>query len=105
MYALNRVPGASLAAMWSVMYPVFLIAIPDYRTCEEGRGRLHTVHTCMLHLHYAALHLFQVFALWYRPPELIFGSTCYGFAIDVWAAGCLFAGACVRYVLCTVTAL
>eukprot|EP00798_Chlamydomonas_sp_ICE-L_P022421 gene22421-29533_t len=33
----------------------------------------------------------QVFARWYRAPELFFGSTCYGFSIDVWAAGCLFA--------------
>jgi serine/threonine protein kinase len=35
----------------------------------------------------------QVFATWYRPPELFFGSTCYGPGIDVWAAGCIFAGA------------
>ena len=34
----------------------------------------------------------QVFARWYRSPELLFGSTMYGFAPDVWAAGCIFAG-------------
>lgn len=34
----------------------------------------------------------QVFTRWYRPPELLFGSTCYGPAVDVWAAGCIFAG-------------
>ena len=34
----------------------------------------------------------QVFATWYRPPELFFGSTCYGSAIDVWAAGCILTG-------------
>ena len=34
----------------------------------------------------------QVFANWYRAPELFFGSTCYGPAVDVWAAGCCFAG-------------
>jgi cyclin-dependent kinase 7 len=33
----------------------------------------------------------QVFAKWYRPPELLFGSTCYGPGVDVWAAGCVFA--------------
>lgn len=34
----------------------------------------------------------QVFTRWYRPPELLFGSTCYGPAVDMWAAGCVFAG-------------
>eukprot|EP00877_Chromochloris_zofingiensis_P015176 jgi/Chrzof1/9912/Cz04g20170.t1 len=34
----------------------------------------------------------QVFARWYRPPELLFGSTMYGAGIDIWAAGCVFAG-------------
>ena len=33
----------------------------------------------------------QVFARWYRAPELFFGSTCYGPGVDVWAAGCVFA--------------
>ncbi len=33
----------------------------------------------------------QVFARWYRPPELLFGSTCYGPGVDVWALGCVFA--------------
>lgn len=35
----------------------------------------------------------QVFARWYRAPELLFGSTAYGPAVDMWAAGCVFAGA------------
>lgn len=29
----------------------------------------------------------QVFARWYRSPELLYGSSLYGFACDVWAAG------------------
>lgn len=37
--------------------------------------------------------LTQVFARWYRPPELLYGSTAYGPAVDMWAAGCVFAGA------------
>jgi cyclin-dependent kinase 7 len=32
----------------------------------------------------------QVFARWYRPPELLFGSTCYGPGVDIWALGCVF---------------
>ncbi|KAG1676977.1 hypothetical protein FOA52_014854 [Chlamydomonas sp. UWO 241] len=38
----------------------------------------------------------QVFARWYRSPELLYGSTCYGFAPDVWAAGCIFAELMLR---------
>ncbi|GBF90178.1 cyclin-dependent kinase [Raphidocelis subcapitata] len=38
----------------------------------------------------------QVFARWYRPPELLFGSTCYGPSIDIWAAGCVFAELLLR---------
>ena len=34
----------------------------------------------------------QVFARWYRAPELLFGSTLYGPSVDIWAAGCCFAG-------------
>ncbi|EIE18761.1 Pkinase-domain-containing protein [Coccomyxa subellipsoidea C-169] len=38
----------------------------------------------------------QVFTRWYRPPELLFGSTCYGPAVDMWAAGCVFAELLLR---------
>jgi serine/threonine protein kinase len=31
----------------------------------------------------------QVFATWYRAPELFFGARQYGSAVDVWAAGCI----------------
>ncbi len=29
--------------------------------------------------------------LWYRPPELLLGATKYGFAVDIWSAGCILA--------------
>ena len=29
--------------------------------------------------------------IWYRPPEALFGATKYGPAVDIWAAGCIFA--------------
>jgi cyclin-dependent kinase 12/13 len=29
----------------------------------------------------------RVITLWYRPPELLFGSTTYGPAVDMWSAG------------------
>ena len=38
----------------------------------------------------------QVFTRWYRPPELLFGAAAYGPAVDMWAAGCIFAGLKLR---------
>ena len=40
--------------------------------------------------------MLQVFARWYRPPELLYGSTCYGPTVDIWAAGCIFAELLLR---------
>ncbi|KAL2476746.1 Protein kinase superfamily protein [Abeliophyllum distichum] len=31
----------------------------------------------------------RVVTLWYRPPELLFGATQYGVAVDLWSAGCI----------------
>ncbi|KAH9614390.1 hypothetical protein KSS87_019394 [Heliosperma pusillum] len=33
----------------------------------------------------------RVITLWYRPPELLLGSTRYGHAVDMWSVGCIFA--------------
>ncbi|XP_057830855.1 cyclin-dependent kinase C-2 isoform X2 [Cryptomeria japonica] len=33
----------------------------------------------------------RVITLWYRPPELLLGSTMYGPAVDMWSVGCIFA--------------
>ncbi|KAG8366930.1 hypothetical protein BUALT_Bualt16G0019200 [Buddleja alternifolia] len=33
----------------------------------------------------------RVVTLWYRPPELLLGSTNYGEAVDLWSVGCVFA--------------
>lgn len=38
----------------------------------------------------------QVFARWYRAPELLFGSKQYGPGVDIWAAGCIFAELLLR---------
>lgn len=38
----------------------------------------------------------QVFARWYRAPELLFGTKQYGAGVDVWAAGCIFAELLLR---------
>ncbi|RKP11421.1 kinase-like domain-containing protein [Piptocephalis cylindrospora] len=31
----------------------------------------------------------RVITLWYRPPELLLGSTDYGAEVDIWSAGCI----------------
>ncbi|KAG9130267.1 hypothetical protein Leryth_004249 [Lithospermum erythrorhizon] len=33
----------------------------------------------------------RVVTLWYRPPELLLGSTNYGVAVDLWSSGCVLA--------------
>ncbi|XP_052195852.1 cyclin-dependent kinase C-2 C-like [Diospyros lotus] len=33
----------------------------------------------------------RVVTLWYRPPELLLGSTNYGPSVDLWSVGCVFA--------------
>lgn len=38
----------------------------------------------------------QVFARWYRAPELLLGSKAYGPGVDVWAVGCVFAELMLR---------
>lgn len=38
----------------------------------------------------------QVFARWYRAPELLYGAKQYGSGVDVWAAGCIFAELLLR---------
>ena len=33
----------------------------------------------------------RVVTLWYRPPELLLGSTDYNASVDLWSVGCVFA--------------
>ena len=33
----------------------------------------------------------RVVTLWYRPPELLMGSTSYEVSVDLWSVGCVFA--------------
>jgi serine/threonine protein kinase len=34
----------------------------------------------------------QVVTLWYRAPDVLLGSKRYSTSIDIWSAGCIFAG-------------
>jgi len=36
----------------------------------------------------------EVVTIWYRAPDVIFGSNMYGRSIDLWSVGCVFAGKC-----------
>ncbi|XP_062151128.1 protein IMPAIRED IN BABA-INDUCED STERILITY 1-like isoform X3 [Alnus glutinosa] len=38
----------------------------------------------------------RVVTLWYRPPELLMGSTSYGVSVDLWSVGCVFAELLIR---------
>ncbi|PJF19209.1 Serine/threonine-protein kinase [Paramicrosporidium saccamoebae] len=38
----------------------------------------------------------QVVTRWYRPPELLYGARYYTDAVDIWAAGCIFAELMLR---------
>ncbi|KAI4387807.1 hypothetical protein MLD38_000209 [Melastoma candidum] len=38
----------------------------------------------------------RVVTLWYRPPELLMGSTSYGVSVDLWSVGCVFAELLMR---------
>jgi len=38
----------------------------------------------------------QVVTLWYRPPDVLFGAKLYSTSIDMWSAGCIFAGETLR---------
>lgn len=42
----------------------------------------------------SSLHVdwLQVVTLWYRPPDVLFGAKLYSTSIDMWSAGCIFAG-------------
>ena len=41
----------------------------------------------------------EVVTLWYRPPDVLFGAKLYTTSIDMWSAGCIFAGELIFIVL------
>ncbi|XP_058788398.1 protein IMPAIRED IN BABA-INDUCED STERILITY 1-like isoform X2 [Vicia villosa] len=41
----------------------------------------------------------HVVTLWYRPPELLLGSTNYGSSVDLWSVGCVFGELLLRKVI------
>lgn len=46
-------------------------------------------HTSLTH---CSMFCMQVVTLWYRPPDVLFGAKLYSTSIDMWSAGCIFAG-------------
>ena len=36
----------------------------------------------------------EVVTLWYRPPDVLLGSTRYSSPVDIWGVGCIFAEMC-----------
>ena len=45
----------------------------------------------------------EVVTLWYRPPDVLFGAKLYTTSIDMWSAGCIFAGEFMTSVICFAT--
>jgi cyclin-dependent kinase len=41
----------------------------------------------------------EVVTLWYRPPDVLLGSTAYGTGVDMWSAGCIFAEMAIGHAL------
>ena len=44
----------------------------------------------------------QVVTLWYRPPDVLMGAQVYTTSIDMWSAGCIFAGRVIIFIDCDV---
>lgn len=42
----------------------------------------------------------EVVTLWYRPPDVLFGAKLYNTSIDMWSAGCIFAGIALVCFIC-----
>jgi cyclin-dependent kinase 12/13 len=36
-------------------------------------------------------YTYRVVTLWFRAPELLYGQRNYGFSVDCWSLGCIFA--------------
>ena len=35
--------------------------------------------------------------MWYRPPDVLMGAKIYTTSIDMWSAGCIFAGLLLKF--------
>ncbi|GMH68329.1 hypothetical protein TrLO_g15078 [Triparma laevis f. longispina] len=57
----------------------------------DGRLKLADFGLARLLSFPARIYTREVVTLWYRAPELLFGSLTYGAAVDGWSVGCIFA--------------
>ncbi|KAG6555738.1 hypothetical protein Mapa_002977 [Marchantia paleacea] len=57
------------------------LKIADFGLSRHFPGNQNTLH--------AFSH--EVVTLWYRPPEILLGSTVYSTSVDMWSVGCIFA--------------
>lgn len=57
----------------------------------ENRDYTKGLKSCDL-LMLSSVICMQVVTLWYRPPDVLFGAKLYSTSIDMWSAGCIFAG-------------
>ena len=74
---------------WDPNYPDDL----EIKLCDFGLSRGKGL------LHLEAPHTTEVCTLWYRPPELLLGSSVYDCKVDVWSAACTIYEVCASNVL------
>jgi len=64
------------------------------KLCDFGLARVRSARNTTIKGDVACgdgeLYTPHVVTLWYRAPELLLGSACYGPAVDVWSIGCIF---------------
>lgn len=70
-------------------HPLLAVKPPDYKSIQRHPGNRRPNALCTHPLR-------QVFGLAYRAPELFFNCPHYTSAVDMWAAGCIFAELMLR---------
>ena len=70
-------------------YYCYFIGIPRGSLCG-GESPFHLIDTLVYLIVFFVCA--QVVTLWYRPPDVLMGAKLYSTSIDMWSAGCIFAG-------------
>lgn len=80
---------------WELIGPYFTRATSrSPSSFDDGEMLCDKVTAALMRLLLTRCSVFctQVVTLWYRPPDVLFGAKLYSTSIDMWSAGCIFAG-------------
>ena len=77
-----------------LMLSLFLSRFPPFFFLGGGEGGQFFLFTVFCHIVTLINRCcaIQVVTLWYRPPDVLMGAKLYSTSIDMWSAGCIFAG-------------